>query len=93
MLLIIIFQIYGIWWFTKDPNILHCVGLEFIDKHADWIKRNKTAVGSCTYTQLDGSSNANDTHIVHCHSVRNEIRLAMNALLKVNMLNFFFFGP
>ncbi|KAH7654768.1 Amidase protein [Dioscorea alata] len=61
-------------------KLLH--SLEFKDKHAEWINCNKTAVGSCISAQLDASLNANDRHIDHCHSVRNEVRLAMNALLK-----------
>ncbi|XP_039114508.1 LOW QUALITY PROTEIN: translocon at the outer membrane of chloroplasts 64-like [Dioscorea cayenensis subsp. rotundata] len=61
-------------------KLLH--SLEFKDKHAEWINCNKTTVGSCISAQLDASLNANDRHIDHCHSVRNEVRSAMNALLK-----------
>lgn len=64
-------------------NFILC-SLEFKDKHAEWINCNKTAVDSCISAQLDASLNANDRHIDHCHSVRNEVRSAMNALLKVN---------
>ncbi|KAM0950959.1 putative amidase [Dioscorea sansibarensis] len=63
-------------------KLLH--SLEFKDKHVEWINCNKTAVGFCISAQLDASLNANDVHIDHCHSVRNEARLAMNALLKDN---------
>ncbi|KAJ0976054.1 hypothetical protein J5N97_018019 [Dioscorea zingiberensis] len=53
---------------------------EFKDQHGEWIYCNKTSVDPCISTQVDASLDAN--HIDPCHSVRNEARLAMNALLK-----------
>lgn len=59
---------------------------EFKSIHGEWIGSVKPALSSFLSKQLDAVSDTSSFTIERCQSARNEMRLALNALLKVNIL-------
>lgn len=55
---------------------------EFKRNHDDWINTVKPTLDPIVTAQLHGGVDVTDTEIDNCHAVRNEMRSALNDLLK-----------
>lgn len=55
---------------------------EFKRNHDDWINTVKPTLDPIVTAQLHGGLDVTDTEIDNCHAVRNEMRSALNDLLK-----------
>lgn len=68
---------------------------EFKQNHLEWINAEKPNLDPFISSQMQGALEITDTNIDSCHAIRNEMRSALNDLLKVSstgvqLVDFFF---
>lgn len=59
---------------------------EFKQNHLEWINAAKPNLDPVISAQMQGGPEITDSNIENCHAVRNEMRSALNDLLKVSSI-------
>lgn len=59
---------------------------EFQLNHGEWINSVKPALDPAISTEIQEKIELTDTEIENCKAIRNDMRLALNSLLKVMVL-------